>query len=463
MRSVGNKTVRTILAIAGIAIRNAIRSRVVICLFAILALVIFGLPLVVKGDGTIEGQIRVMLNYTLGLAGLILSLTALWAGCAAISSELAEKQIHLVVTKPVSRLQIWFGKWLGLMAITTVLLVFCGVATYGLLSWKLSSGSITPEEQVRLRRTVLTALHVVKAEPVDVEAEAQQMLEEMRGRGAIPAGVSEARILQAYRKELTIKASTLAKGESRRWDYTVPAGSADKPGIVQYRVSTSRMGTVPVVGIWQAGPHGESPIYRQVVTNSPGSSITITVPHNVCDADGRVSLDYMNAEPGGVSVVFLPADEPVLLVPADRFEWNFARALLVVLARLAFIAAVGVTAGALFSMPVAGFLSLCLVLLLQMSAYISTTAQEEIIAPWHTSRDQAPDISDALFRVLFNSIHAVIAPLEDRDALGAMAAGHLVSWLWVGQVVLIQVVLYGGALALIGTAIFNRREAGVSE
>jgi len=460
---VGNKTVRTILAIAGIAIRNAIRSRVVVCLLAILAMVIFGLPLVVKGDGTIEGEIRVMLNYTLGLAGLILSLTALWAGCAAISSELAEKQIHLVVTKPVSRLQIWFGKWLGLMAITTALLAFCGFATYALLEWKLSGGAITHDEHDRLRRSVLTALHVVKAAPVDVEAEAKQMLAELRGRGAIPAGVSEARVLQAYRKELTIKASTLAMGQSRRWDFTVPQGTAKKSGIVQYRVSTSRMGTVPVVGVWQAGPPGGSAMFRQVVTNAPGSQVTITLPHNIADAAGQVSIDYMNAETGGVSVVFLPADEPVLLVPADRFEWNFVRALLVVLARLAFIAAVGVTAGALFSMPVAGFLSLCLVLLLQMSAYISSTAQEEIIAPWHASRDQAPDISDALFRILFNSIHAVIAPLEDRDALGAMAAGHLVSWLWVGQVVLIQVVLYGGALALIGTAIFNRREAGLPE
>ncbi|MFH0909355.1 MAG: ABC transporter permease [bacterium] len=454
---------RSILAIAGIAIRNAIRSRVVVCLFAILALVIFGLPLVVKGDGTMEGQVRVMLNYTLGLAGMILSLTALWAGCAAISSELAEKQIHLVVTKPVSRLQVWFGKWLGLMAIITVLLACCGGATYGLLTWKMSSGTFTAEEQARLRRDVLTARHVVRPAPIDVEAQARQLLEKLRGRGAMPAGVSEARVLQTYRKDLTIKASTLAKGQSRRWDFTVPAGSAEKSGVVQYRVSTSRMGTLPAVGAWQAGPPEGSPVFRQVVTNPPGSTMTITLPAGVADAAGRVAVDYVNTETGGVSVVFLPADEPVLLIPADRFEWNFARVLIVVLARLAFIAAVGVTAGALFSMPVAGFLSLCFVLLLQLSTYIASAAQEEIIVPWHTSRGHGPDISDALFRALFRGIHAVIAPLEDRDALGAMAAGHLVSWLWVGQVLLIQVVVYGGALALIGTAIFNRREAGLTE
>ena len=454
---------RSIFAIAGIAIRNAIRSRVVVCLFAILALVIFGLPLVVKGDGTIEGQIRVMLNYTLGLAGMILSLTALWAGCAAISSELAEKQIHLVVTKPVSRLQIWFGKWLGLMAIVTVLLAFCGVTTYGLLAWKMGSSSFPAEEKARLRRDVLAARHVVKPAPVEVEEEARQMLEELRGRGAIPAGASEARILQAYRRELTIKASTLANGQSRVWDFTLPAGDAGAAGTVQYRVSTSRMGTVPVVGQWQAGPPGASPVFRLTVTNSPGTRQVVVLPRNVADAAGRVAIEYRNAETGGVSVVFLPADEPVLLVAADNFEWNFARALVVVLARIAFIAAAGVTAGALFSMPVAGFLSLCLVLLLQLSTYIASTAQEEIISPWHTSRGRGADISDALFRVVFNAVRIVMAPLEDHDALGTMAAGHVVGWLWVGQVVLVHVVVYGGALALLGTAIFNRREAGLPE
>ena len=98
-----------ILAIAGIAIRNAVRSRVVIILLGILLLVIIGLPLTVKGDGTIAGQVRILLSYTLGFVSFILSLATLWAGCAAVSLEIQEKQIHLVVTKPVRRVQIWLG------------------------------------------------------------------------------------------------------------------------------------------------------------------------------------------------------------------------------------------------------------------------------------------------------------------------------------------------------------------
>ena len=89
-----------ILAIAGIAIRNAVRSRIVIILLGILLLVIVGLPLTVKGDGTIAGQVRVLLGYTLGLVSFILSLTTLWAGCAAVSLEIQERQIHLSSQSP---------------------------------------------------------------------------------------------------------------------------------------------------------------------------------------------------------------------------------------------------------------------------------------------------------------------------------------------------------------------------
>src|SRR5436190_16992898 len=116
-----------VLAIAGIAIRNAIRSRVVVVLLGLLLVAIVALPLTIKGDGTIAGTVQVLLRYTLGAVTIILSIATLWAGCAAISMEVQEHQVHLVVTKPVYRAQLWLGKWLGLFILNTVLLTLAGV------------------------------------------------------------------------------------------------------------------------------------------------------------------------------------------------------------------------------------------------------------------------------------------------------------------------------------------------
>ena len=57
----------------------------------------------------------------------------MWAGCAAVSLEIQERQIHLIVTKPVRRAQIWLGKWLGLLILNAALIAFSGAVVYFLL------------------------------------------------------------------------------------------------------------------------------------------------------------------------------------------------------------------------------------------------------------------------------------------------------------------------------------------
>ena len=95
---------RRILAIAGLAVRASIRSRLVVALLLILLTTVIGLPLTVQSDGTPEGYVRIVIGYTLGLASLILSLTALWSGALSIAREVDEKQIQMLCSKPVHRL-----------------------------------------------------------------------------------------------------------------------------------------------------------------------------------------------------------------------------------------------------------------------------------------------------------------------------------------------------------------------
>jgi heme A synthase len=105
---------RRLLAIAGLAVRASIRSRLVIALLLILLGVVIGLPRTVQSDGTPEGYVRVVMGYTMGLASLLLSLTALWSGALSIAREVDEKQIpDCVCSKPVHRLEIWAGQMAG--------------------------------------------------------------------------------------------------------------------------------------------------------------------------------------------------------------------------------------------------------------------------------------------------------------------------------------------------------------
>ena len=91
-----------IIAIAALAVRSAIRSRLFITLAMIMLFVIFALPLTIKGDGTVAGHVKILLYYTLGLASIILGMTTLWTSCSAISHEIDEKQYPDVRRKTCS-------------------------------------------------------------------------------------------------------------------------------------------------------------------------------------------------------------------------------------------------------------------------------------------------------------------------------------------------------------------------
>jgi len=114
--------VRQIAAIALLALRTTFRSRVVLVLSALLFVAAFLLPGAIRGDGTPEGLVRLHLTYSLGIAGFLLALSNLWAGCAAVSQEADDKTLQLLLVKPVPRFRIWLGKWLALLLVNALLL-----------------------------------------------------------------------------------------------------------------------------------------------------------------------------------------------------------------------------------------------------------------------------------------------------------------------------------------------------
>jgi hypothetical protein len=88
-----------------------------------------------------------------------------------------------------------------------------------------------------------------------------------------------------------------------------------------------------------------------------------------------VAVTFANHGTHDATLFFDPADGLVLRRPAGTFAGNYLRALAQLYLRLALFAAIGVTLGTLFSMPVATFLTLVLILILQLSGFVSAAAQ----------------------------------------------------------------------------------------
>ncbi|MFH0880697.1 MAG: ABC transporter permease subunit, partial [Lentisphaerota bacterium] len=236
---------RKILAIALIEVRNAIRSRVVLILLAFLLLGIAGLPMTVKGDGTAAGFVQVVLNYTLGAAGLLLSMSTLWAGCAGVSLEIEERQIHLIVTKPVTGLQLWLGKWAGLMIINAALLILAGSATYLLLMHTLNGATFSMGEKESLSREILLARDQVWPEPADVSALVDEEMQRAEQQGSIPKDQSREDFRKSVERSLLTQDCTVAPGQQHAWDIRLDHPlTPDQSVLVKYKFSASQIGPV---------------------------------------------------------------------------------------------------------------------------------------------------------------------------------------------------------------------------
>ncbi len=90
-----------------------------------------------------------------------------------------------------------------------------------------------------------------------------------------------------------------------------------------------------------------------------------------------LAVTFRNHGTHGATLFFEPGDGLVLRRPHGTFAANYLRALLLMFLRLALFAAIGVTLGTLFSMPVAAFLGLVLMLVLQLSGFIRAAAQAD--------------------------------------------------------------------------------------
>lgn len=125
---------KAVWSLALITFKEGIRNRALYGI-ALLALFLFGLNITVAGFFMRDiGKVTVDMNLTaLTVAGLLL---VFFVGVNLMAKDIDRKTIHLVLSKPISRGQYIWGKYLGILFFVTVsllLLLVCSTLTVVLL------------------------------------------------------------------------------------------------------------------------------------------------------------------------------------------------------------------------------------------------------------------------------------------------------------------------------------------
>jgi len=148
---------RSIWAVGRNTIAQAVRMKVAIIFIILLVVLLPLMGIVVTGDGTLKGKLQTFVSYGLGLTNLLLCLLTLIVATYTISSDLKQRQIYTVLTKPIRRIELLTGKLLGVLVLDLVLLVLFGGVIYGFARYMPKLAKATDAEIVQAQNEFFTA------------------------------------------------------------------------------------------------------------------------------------------------------------------------------------------------------------------------------------------------------------------------------------------------------------------
>ncbi len=455
-----------LLAITWLTWKAALRFRLFLVVTALLLGAVIGLPLLIKDDGTARGFTQIVLTYTLTAITGLLGLCTLWLACGTLARDIEECQIQVVATKPIARWQIWLGKWLGIMTLNAVLLAVSGTAVYALLM--LQARHLPADQQAILHNEVLVARGSFR--PPRADAEIEQRTEEVlqeRLRKVRVERADLAEVRKQVREQVKASYQLVPPGFTRSWKLDFGLYQhfiRNQPLTLRVKFNSaekSPSGTFD--GIWVIGEPQKTKLWRSdILSLAPDTFHEIHIPSNLLDPSGVLTISFIN--PNDTALLF-PLDEGVeVLYPEGTFGLNFARGIAIIFCWMGLLAAIGLAAASFLSFPVAAFVALGLLTLVFSTTTMSSAVEEGTIANYNAEKGiKGWSPADVVVIPMFKAILKVISLAKEFSPIDSLSTGRSITWgqlgLAFGQVVL----LLGGMAAVLGIAIFTRRELATAQ
>ena len=171
---------RTVRTMARHTFTECLRTKVAAVFIVLLAVTLAVLPKIMKGDGTLAGQVQTFLDYSTSLTALLLSLATIFLSASVIATDVRTRRVFSVATKPVSRWQYVVGRWMGLTLLNAMLLLIASGVIYGLAQYLRGGNVLNAEDRRKLDREIFTAREQVAPVPLDVSGDVKKRLDQLR-------------------------------------------------------------------------------------------------------------------------------------------------------------------------------------------------------------------------------------------------------------------------------------------
>ncbi len=211
---------------------QCLRMKIAIAFLLLLAVSLTVLPFVMKGDGTLAGSIRTCLSYSVRMTGFLLSIVTVLVTVGVVSSDIRQKHIFLLASKPLARWEYLLGRWVGVVLLNAVLLGIAGVSIYFIAQHLRNGEATSPVDRRAVETEIFSARHKVSPEPADIDSVVNkriaeykkrgkyaQLLKDFKGPNDLPPEIAKIRLLTHLKKEELSKIEVASPGGWLEWKF----------------------------------------------------------------------------------------------------------------------------------------------------------------------------------------------------------------------------------------------------
>jgi hypothetical protein len=426
----------------------------VACVFVILLLVLLpALGITTTGDETLKGRLQTFVSYGLSLTSFLLCLLTIIVSIYSVTSDIDQRQIYTVISKPIRRSQFLLGKLLGVVVLDVLLLALFSVIIYAITVYTPRFRDFPEIELTEAHNQFLTARAALTVPEVDVTPEVKARYEELKKLDRLPPDYTPEQVIAELTKQAQLAKRAAGVGDMRVWEFDNVRPLAESMFIrFKYDVFPNPPDS-QVYGRWLAGDYqyikyGEqprTPIYDQVHKHAARTFHEVEFPAEVVPEHGRLAIAFMNVPLNNTTVIF-PPDGLEVLYKADSFGDNFLRAVLLILFRLIFLACLGILASSFLSFPVAILFCLVLFLTASFSGFVIE------------SFDYLSANVGIVYSYTLKWAIRLLPQFDEYNPTKFMVPARLLEWSVLAKCAFVMVCMKAFLLFLLGLFIFRYRE-----
>ena len=453
---------RRIWAVATNTIRQALRMKVAAIFIVLLLVLLPTMGLTATGDGTLKGRLQTFVSYGLSLTSLLLSLLTIIVSIYAITSDIEQRQIYTVVTKPIRRYQIILGKVLGVLVLDVALLsLFAGIV-FGVTSLLPRFVNASDQERQEARNEFYTARASLVPPVIDVQKEVEALYSRLQKNDQLDVlypNMPREYIFKQLTNRLRLEKRAAAVGQMLVWEFrNVKPMDPNQDLFIRFKYDVSvTPADEQVYGDWRIGDQRQfqqgvqaqmqTPIWRQTRKDIVRKFHEVKAPASVVAQDGYLAVGFYNDPRLNETVILFPIEDGLeVLYKADTFTGNFIRAALLIFCRLIFLACLGALAASFLSFPVA--ILFCLVI------FLTGTISGFIVESFGY---MSQDVSQ-IYTYTVQAIIQVLPQFDKYNPTQFLVPARLMSWGFLGEVALVMVLIKATLLLLLALLIFSFRE-----